>query len=183
MTSAAVPLSAARPRHSTIREGIIAGVIGATGVALWLLVVDAAGGRPFYTPSTLGYGLFSLFATAPANATASVLFYSVFHYAAFIAIGVGLVGAIHGARSHPSIFALMLMVFMCFQVGFYGLVALIAESRLGDLAWYQVGIANLIATVLMGTYLWRTHPLLGRVFGRGMVGDELQEGDRERMEA
>jgi hypothetical protein len=184
MTSAAVPLPAvAGSRHNTLREGAIVGFIGATGVALWLLIVDVAEGRPFYTPSTLGYGLFTLFAAVPANAAASVLFYTFFHYAAFAVIGVALVSAIHGARAHPSIFALMLMLFACFQLGFYGLVAIIAESRLGDLAWYQVGIANLIATALMGTYLWRTHPAIARVFGSGMVGDELSDGDRELIDS
>ena len=183
MTSAAVHLPAfARSRHNTLREGVTAGFIGASGVALWLLVVDIAEGRPLYTPSTLGYGLFTLFAAVPANELASVLFYTLFHYAAFAVIGVALVAAIHGARTHPSIFALMLMLFACFQLGFYGLVAIMAESRLGDLAWYQVGIANLIATAVMGSYLWRTHPALGRVFGSGMVGDELSEGDRELLD-
>jgi hypothetical protein len=110
-----------------------------------------------------------------------VLFYTVFHYAAFAAVGVALVGAIHGARAHPSIFALMLMLFMCFQVGFYGVVALMAQSRLGDhLAWYEVGAANLLATVLMGGYLWKTHPALGRAFGAGLLSDDPDEDADER---
>ncbi len=166
-----------------MREGVIAGILGATGVALWLLIVDATSGRALYTPTTLGYGLFTLFGTTPPSTTASVIFYTLFHYGAFAAVGIGLVAAIHQARTHPSILALMLMLFMCFQLGFYGLVALVAESRLGDLAWYQVGLANLVATLLMGGYLWRKHPLLGRVFGSGMVGDELSEGDRAEIEA
>ncbi len=184
MVNTSLPLSGpARARHSTMREGVIAGVLGATGVAVWLLIVDAAVGRIFYTPRTLGYALFSLFDTTPPNTAASVIFYTIFHYAAFAAVGLVLVAAIHQARTHPSILALMLMLFMCFQLGFYGLVALVAETRLGDLAWYQVGFANLVATLLMGGYLWRTHPLLGRVFGSGMVGDELSEGDRAEIEA
>lgn len=183
MTATIPPPPAAGSRHSTVREGIIAGVLGATGVAVWLLIVDALNGRVLYTPSTLGYGLFTLFATTPSSTTASVIFYTVFHYAAFVAVGLLLVAGIHKARSHPSILALMLILFMCFQLGFYGLVALVAETRLGDLAWYQVGLANLVATVLMGGYLWRTHPMLGRVFGSGMVGDELDEGDRAELEA
>ena len=171
----------ARPRHSTLREGIIAGFLGATGVALWLLIVDAVAGRPFYTPSTLGYGLFSFFATSPVNDAASVIGYTVFHYAVFSAIGLAVVSAVHGSRSHPSILALMLLLFMCFEVGFFGLVALMAQSRLGDLAWYQVGIANLVATLLMGAYLWRTHPLLGSVLGSGIKSDEMSDGDRARF--
>jgi hypothetical protein len=182
MISASLPLpSLARANHNTLREGVTAGFLGATGVALWLLIVDMANGRPLYTPSTLGYGLFTLFATTPPNTMASVAFYTIFHYAAFTAVGLALVAAIHASRAHPPILALMLILFMCFQLGFYGLVALLAQSRLGDLAWYQVGLANLVATVLMGVYLWRTHPLLRGLFGEGLVGDE--EADERRAAA
>lgn len=182
MTTAAAPLHAhVRSRHSTLREGVIAGFIGATGVAVWLLVVDVLAGRPFHTPATLGYGLFSFFRAEPSGTFATVVFYTLFHYAAFTAVGLVAVMAIHGARSHPSILALMLLLFVCFELGFSGLVALMAETRLGDLAWYQVGAANLLATALMGTYLWRTHPLLGNVFGSGLQGDELTDGARERF--
>ena len=178
VTTASLPLPfTARAHHSTLREGVIAGLLGATGVALWLLAVDAANGRAFYTPSTLGYGLFSLFGTTPPSTVASVAFYTLFHYAAFAAVGILLVAAIHTSRAHPSILALMLILFMCFQVGFYGVVALVAESRLGDLAWYQVGLANLVATVLMGTYLWRTHPRLSRLISHGLVSDDPEADD------
>ena len=44
--------------HSTIREGLVTGVLGAAAVALWYLVVDAAAGRPFHTPNALGGVLF-----------------------------------------------------------------------------------------------------------------------------
>ena len=176
MVTASLPLPSLAPaQHNTLREGVIAGFLGATSVALWLLIVDAASGRPLYTPSTLGYGLFTLFATTPPSTAASVVFYTIFHYAAFSAVGLALVAAIHASRTHPPIFALLLILFMCFQVGFYGLVALLAQSRLGDLAWYQVGIANLIASALIGAYLWRTHPLLSRVFGSGLAGDEAAD--------
>lgn len=183
MLAASLPLPAlARARHSTLREGVIAGFLGATAVAAWFLIVDVIGGRPLYTPSTLGYGLFTFFATTPSSTAASVLFYTVFHYAAFTAVGVALVGGVHVSRMHPPVLALMLILFVCFQVGFYGLVALLAETRFGGLAWSQVGLANLLATALMGGYVWRTHPLLGRVFGSGLVGDEEADAEREAGE-
>lgn len=174
MASTAVPMAVADSRHSTWREGLVAGFIGATGVALWLLVVDLVSGRPFYTPTVLGGGLFSLIG-ANVSPTESMMGYTVFHYAAFIAIGVAAVSAIHGARTHPSVLALVLLLFAVAELGFYGLTALLAESRLGDLAWYQVGVANLIATVLMGTYLWRRHAHLRHDFNSGMVGDEAHD--------
>ena len=182
MTTAAIPTPArVRPHPSTLREGVIAGFIGATGVAVWLLIVDTMGGRPFYTPSVLGYGLFSLFQTTPESTASAVMFYTIFHYAAFAAVGLLAVLAIHNARSHPSILALMLLLFACFELGFLGLVALMAETRLGDLAWYQVGVANLLATALMGGYLWRMHPRLGTAISSGLVGVVLSAAERVRF--
>ena len=40
--------------HSTVREGLIAGLLGAVLVATWYFVFDAAAGRPFHTPNVLG---------------------------------------------------------------------------------------------------------------------------------
>ena len=37
-----------------LREGFIAGLIGAGAVALWFLIVDMIAGRPFFTPAMLG---------------------------------------------------------------------------------------------------------------------------------
>ena len=52
MTSAAAPPD--RISHSTVREGIIAGAVGATGVALWFLAVDLVAAHAFYMPERLG---------------------------------------------------------------------------------------------------------------------------------
>ena len=43
---------ASNPRY--VREGIIAGLIGAVVVAVWFLIYDAARGRPFRTPRCSG---------------------------------------------------------------------------------------------------------------------------------
>ena len=43
--------------HNPAREGAIAGIIGASVVALWFLMVDSIAGRPFFTPAVLGASL------------------------------------------------------------------------------------------------------------------------------
>src|SRR5207237_708962 len=43
-----------------LREGFIAGLIGAGAVALWFLIVDVIAGRPFFTPAMLGSAAFWL---------------------------------------------------------------------------------------------------------------------------
>ena len=51
--------------HSIVREGLIAGFLGATAVAVWFFVVDLIGGRPLFTPNALGEGLLSIFGRSP----------------------------------------------------------------------------------------------------------------------
>ena len=38
--------------HPLLREGVVAGVLGATAIAVWFLFVDLISGRPLSTPTT-----------------------------------------------------------------------------------------------------------------------------------
>ena len=44
--------------HSTVREGLVTGLLGASVVAVWYFLVDSAAGQPFHTPNVLGKILF-----------------------------------------------------------------------------------------------------------------------------
>src|SRR2546430_3897385 len=48
----------AAARRSVLREGVVAGLIGAVVVAVWFLFFDLARGRPFLTPGLLGGAVF-----------------------------------------------------------------------------------------------------------------------------
>jgi hypothetical protein len=161
-------------RHSLTREGIIAGAIGATGVALWFLLVDTIAGQPFYTPRVLGSAMLSLFGPPRGEgALTFVLAYTIFHYAVFVGVGMLLTFVVHQAESEPSMLAVFLILFIIFELGFYGLVAILAESRfLGALAWYQIALGNLVAAALMGGYMWRSHPALGEELAHAFGGGE-----------
>src|SRR5688572_11989843 len=105
-------------RHSALREGIIAGVLGATSVAIWFLIVDAISGRPFYTPTVLGEGLLGIFGPAGSEgAFVHVAFYTLFHYAAFCAVGIIGTVVIHHAEIEPAILAGLLILFVAFAPG------------------------------------------------------------------
>ena len=90
-------------RHGTIREGLIAGVLGATGVAVWFLIVDTIAGQPFFTPRVLGESVQSI--VAPDNVYSAfviVTLYTVFHYAVFILAGIAVVALVHGSAKQFS---------------------------------------------------------------------------------
>ena len=150
--------------RNVIREGIIAGVIGATSIAIWFLIVDTIAQRPFFTPAILGTGLQHVFdraTSAEPLVLASVILYTVFHYAAFIIAGIIFSIVVGVAESTPSILGGFFILFIAFELGINGIVALLQESTiLGALAWYQILIGNLLAALFMGGYLWRRHPEL-----------------------
>lgn len=156
--------------HSIIREGAIAGAIGATAVAVWFFVVDLIGGRPLFTPQVLGEGLLSIFGRSPETAAVNVIAYTIFHYAAFTLVGILAVVLVHAGERMPSVLAGAMILFVAIELGFYGLVALLQESVLGNFAWYQVLAGNLLAAALMGTYLWRTHPAMRDGLVRALEG-------------
>jgi hypothetical protein len=164
-----------KPRqHSLLREGITTGAIGATAVAVWFLLLDTIQGRPLYTPGVLGSALFSLMGPPFSESEGLRVFgYTIFHYAVFSVLGIALVYVVHRSRREPAILAGLLLMFVAFEIGFYGFAALLSEPEiLGNIGWYQIAIGNLVATASMGTYLWRTHPLLGRDFAHALSGRE-----------
>lgn len=145
--------------HRTLREGILAGLIGATSVAIWFLVIDVIGGRPLHTPSVLGEALMNVLGpNRGEGALEYVMLYTVFHYAVFILFGIVAVAIIHASDREPSLMAGFIILLVVFELGFYFFVMLLDRSLLGTIAWYQVGAANILAALLMGRYLVRGHP-------------------------
>ncbi|MBA2687861.1 MAG: hypothetical protein H0U64_07160 [Gemmatimonadaceae bacterium] len=162
--------------HNFVREGILAGAVGATAIAIWFLVIDVVAGKLLYTPKLLGHAVISVLGNAMPDSTfTQVLGYTVFHYAAFAIIGIILVAVVHQAERTPAILAGLLIVFVALQLGVYVLSALLKESPLGGMAWSQIYIANLLASAAMGWFIWKRHPKLGRNFTEALDGsDDLQ---------
>ena len=160
-------------RRSLLVEGVTTGVIGATAVAVWFLVVDTIAGRPFYTPELLGSAVFSLFGPAGDDSRLQhILGYTLWHYAAYIVIGTVLAAIVRRAQDDPNVLAGLAIFFFVYQLGFYGIVALLSETLLGNLAWYQIGMANVVSSLLMGWYLWHTHREVGRELQYALEGRE-----------
>lgn len=161
-------------QNRTLREGITAGVLGATAVAVWFLILDTVAGRPFATPAMLGASLSTLFgAPGTGPALVHVLGYTAFHYAAFIVVGIIVAAVVNNAENEPSMLIGFFILFIAFEIGWYGWTALLARPEsFGQLAWYQVMVANLIAAATMGVYMYRRHATLPRRFIAALAGDE-----------
>jgi hypothetical protein len=146
--------------HNPTREGTIAGIIGASSVALWFLMVDSIAGRPFFTPAILGASLFDLLGGGfgGRGLVTHVAAYTVVHFAAFILIGIAAAMVMNALDRRPSLLVGFVALFLIFELCVIGAVALLSRSPLfGTIAWYQLGAANLLAAYFMGRYLWRAH--------------------------
>jgi len=161
-------------QHTVMRDGFVAGALGATAVALWFLGVDMLYAQAFATPAALGRGLLRLFGPPGDEGMLTfVVGYTIFHYFAFIVAGIVLSVIVHWARSQPTVLAGAMMLFVAFEIGFYGLSAALQEAPfLGALGWAQVATGNLIAALVMGGYMWRAHPELKEEFSYALGGRE-----------
>jgi hypothetical protein len=161
-------------RHTMMRDGIVAGTLGATAVALWFLGVDLAYGQALATPEALGRGMLRLF--GPPGSEGPMVFvaaYTIFHYVAFIAIGLFASVLVHWAQRQPTLLAGAMMLFVAFEIGFYGLSAALGQSPLiGRVGAGAIGTGNLVAAVVMGGYLWRRHPELKAELAYALGGGE-----------
>jgi len=141
------------------REGTMVGVIGATAVVVWFFVADFIAGHPLFTPYALGsvfQGFFGV--STPASIPATILMYTVFHYLSFIGVGIVFSAVFHGAEREPGLLAGFVMLFVGLEIICLGLTVMVQESSaLRQIAWYQIGAANLVASLAMGTYLVRRH--------------------------
>jgi hypothetical protein len=161
-----------RHHHSVWKEGIIAGLLGALAVAAWFLVIDLIKGQALFTPSVLGQIMLLGRATPDTAAvdTTAVLLYTVFHFLAFIIFGMAVTKLVHLSINIPALRFGLLMLFVVFEVFFWGFTYLFFAGTQGLFPRGAILIANTLAAVAMATYLWHRHPSLKRALRHEVLG-------------
>ncbi|MBI4610437.1 MAG: hypothetical protein HY726_15680 [Candidatus Rokubacteria bacterium] len=147
-----------------IREGFVAGLIGAAVVAVWFLAYDAFRGQPFRTPALLGAAVFQGLSDPAALQInpGVVLGYTVLHGLSFVVFGMIAAFLLVAAERQPVLLLGLFMLFAAFEVFFFGLVMILGQSLLGALVWWAIFVANLLAAAGMLTYFFLGHRALGR---------------------
>ena len=148
-----------------VREGIVAGLVGAGVVALWFLLYDTAKGQPLKTPALLGAALFQGIVALPGGVRpdlATVAGYTLVHVLAFVIFGIIAAFLVVAAERQPLLLIGLFMLFAAFEVFFFGLVLILAESILGALVWWAIFVGNLLAAAAMLLYFFAGHRALGR---------------------
>jgi hypothetical protein len=162
--------------HSVMSEGIDVGIIGALAVAVWFLILDTIAGHPFQTPSLLGQVV--LFGNSRPETSrvvfGAILVYTAFHFAVFALLGMGLVALVHWGEREPAVRYALLPVFLVFEVLFYGLLEVFSERTNELFPLWEVLVANTLAAVCMGAYLWLRHPDFRAACRETPLGDAPQ---------
>jgi hypothetical protein len=140
-------------KHDSLREGTAVGLAVATGIWLWLALIDLIAREPFRTFTVLG----------------GVAAFTVLHYLLNLVYGVVIVSAIHGAKREPSLLIAVAFGFFILEFGFAMLTVLLSHLGLGGLAWIRIIGGNLIGVAIALFMLSRRHPLLA----------ELREAEEE----
>ena len=143
-------------------KGLVTGIVGAGAVALCFLVLDIVRGRPFYTPAALGSLIF-LGATSPTEVhvgVAVIAAYTLVHLALFVGMGIVLEWSAARLERVPGMWLVALLAFITLEALFIGTLGPLSGWVLGDLGYWAVSVANLVAVAAMGSWVWVTHPRL-----------------------
>lgn len=163
-----------RSSSAIVAEGVLAGVIAAAVVAVVFLVIDMASGHALRTPTQLGGMLLTLIGSAPAapgDIATPLALYTLFHFIAFIVVGIIVASIVQVTMRQPSAVLLFVIVFFAFEVVFTGFVAFLDATSTSGITHYQVAIGNLVATIAMAIFFTARHPKL-RKLGRALNAEE-----------
>jgi hypothetical protein len=138
-------------------DGTMAGVIGASAIALFFLVVDTARREALFTPSVMASAL--LRGEAPSQTPeidlSMVAAYSVLHGAAFVAVGILAAWATALRRASVATFTLAIALFAGLELGFLFTCAIVEPRLLEAVGVAPATVGNLLAAVGMAAYLHR----------------------------
>jgi hypothetical protein len=168
--------------HRTLREGLATGLIGAAAVALWFLVVDVLAGRIFFTPAALGSAIF-LGARGVGDvdiSAAVILGYTILHVVASLLVGCFAAFVVRKAEEESEVILLgAILLFVTFAAFFVGMLAILFNWLVAVLSPWNIAVANLIAALSMGVYLYLRHPALLHDLRTKDLEEELARPDPE----
>ena len=151
-------------RSRYLREGIIAGLIGAAIVAAWFLIYDAARGQPLRTPAMLGAATLQGMRDPSAITVTPGLVaqYTVLHGVVFALFGVLIAYLIVSAQTQPSRLLMVFIALMSFEVAFLAVLMWWAHPVVTALGWWAILLANALAAGGMLVYFFVGYRSLGR---------------------
>jgi hypothetical protein len=165
--------------HSLIQEATSAGALGAGVVAAWFLLLDFIAGRPLHIASVLGQILLFGRRTPELGYLdwGAVEAYGFFHFISFLVVGALAVWLLHFAIRQPTWLVALLLFFVSLEVTVWAVSYPVFRGTGAEYLRSAVLVGNLLAVIVMGAYLWRTHRLVVRYLARVPLGDTGDEAE------
>ncbi len=160
------------PWTKVVREGVVAGFIGAGIVAVWFLVYDTVTGQPLHTPALLGAAVLQgLRDPDRLHVTTNVVLgYSVLHGTAFILFGILAAVLLAVTEREPLLLIGVFVLFTCFEVFFFGVVMAMDEALVESLGWWTIFVGNILAATAMLAFFLSKHRGLRERFADQWTG-------------
>jgi peptide-methionine (S)-S-oxide reductase len=171
--------------HFIADEATSAGLLGASVVAAWFLLLDFMAGRPLHIASVLGQVLLLGDRTPDLIQLhgGAIELYGFFHFLSFLAVGWLAVRLLHMAVREPVWLVGLLLVFVSLETVVFAVSFALFQGTGAESLRGPVLIGNGLAVLAMGTYLWRTHRLMVRYVARVPLGDTGDEPEVQTAEA
>jgi hypothetical protein len=127
---------------------VLAGVVGATALAIWFLVIDGSQGQPLRTPAFLANALLGRDGIVMGG-FGPVALYTLIHYGSFIVVGVVVSWLLTHVETTSPVLLGLVLGFGLFDIVFYGSVIVTGVNVVEALGWPEVLAGNLIAGVCL----------------------------------
>jgi hypothetical protein len=145
-----------------VGDGVFAGLIGASAVALWFLVVDSALRTPLFTPSLVASALLRGEPAVADHAVdlSMVAAFTAIHCMCFIAFGVVASWLVDQFQHTPDLPLISIAIFIALEGGFVTATKLVVPDVAAVIGHGFIVAGNVFAAVGMGIYLrgWQRHP-------------------------
>lgn|GEM_PF-3530455 len=140
--------------------GVAAGVLGASCVAAFFLLLDTAAGNPFWTPYALASALLRgrIPSVLAAPDAPLVLAYTAIHFSLFVGFATPaafwVLGRLPSARGRGRATLLAVVLFGALQAAFLTMAALFAPELVYTFTAGRMAIANALAAAAISAFLF-----------------------------
>jgi hypothetical protein len=145
-----------------VGDGVFAGLIGASAVALWFLVVDAALREPLFTPSLVASTLLRGVPASPDHAVdlTMVAAFTAIHSFLFIVFGIAASWVVDQFQHTPDLPLISIATFIALEGGFVIATKVFVPDLAEVIGHGFIVAGNVLAAVGMAVYLrgWQRHP-------------------------
>lgn len=154
---------------SWVAEGLVTGLIGyATVVALFALLNLVQGNGAFHTAAIMGSALF--FGSREVGGVVSgpgpIIAYNGLHMMVSLAIGLGAGWLVFQAEKNRPLWYVIFFIFLAGFIFSVSMMGIFAVELFGLISWPLILVANLVAGLTAGGFLWYRHVKLLVDLGR-----------------